>query len=483
MKLFVFFALIAVYVHAHGDHDHDHSHGVEHVLTLTQSNFDSTLADNDLVLVEFFAPWCGHCKRLAPEYEKAASELYGEVPLAKVDCTVEKELCERYEVQGFPTIKIFRKNSAPTDYDKGRTATDIVKFLKKQMQPPFVVLSSEEELNNLKSSDDVVVVGFFSSEDSDEAKVLKAVANTLGDTASFGLATDESVARKADSRLGAIVVFRKFDEPVVKYSGEIKEQELTNFIKSESFPLVGEIGPENYQKYVERNLPLLWFFVDFANEDVTKPLLESANHVAQNVKGKLSFVKLDGQRWASHAKNFGLSGNTPGIVIEDRNRHTKYVFPESDQVNTESLSKFVKGWEDGSLAPTLKSAEPPADNDGPVKVVVGKTFNEIVMDPAKDVFVEFYAPWCGHCKNLAPKWEALGEEFKETPSIVIAKVDATENDTPADIQGFPTIIYYPANNKNGLVYRGERTKEAFSSYVRENAATLAKKPVGKHDEL
>jgi len=138
------------------------------------------------------------------------------------------------------------------------------------------------------------------------------------------------------------------------------------------------------------------------------------------------------------------------------------------------------------LAPTLKSADPPADNDGPVKIVVGKTFNEIVMDPAKDVFVEFYAPWCGHCKNLAPKWDALGEEFKETPSIVIAKVDATENDTPADIQGFPTIIYYPANNKNGLVYRGERTKEAFSSYVRENAATLGKKAAGgkgPHDEL
>jgi len=453
---------------------------------LTQSNFDSTLEENDLVLVEFYAPWCGHCKRLAPEYEKAASELYGQVPLAKVDCTVEKEICERYEVQGFPTIKVFKKNSAPTDYDKGRTASDIVKFLKKQTQPPFVVLSSEEQLNTLKNQDDVVVVGFFSSEDSDGAKVFKAVASIISDTATFGLSTDESLAHKVESRHDSVIVFRKFDEPVVKYSGEIKEQELADFIKSESFPLVGEIGPENYQKYVERNLPLLWFFLDFANDEVTKPMLEAANRVAQTVKGKLSFVKLDGQRWASHAKNFGLSGNTPGLVIEDRNRHTKYVFPESDQVHAESLSKFVKGWEDGSLAPTLKSAEPPADNDGHVKVVVGKTFNEIVMDPAKDVFVEFYAPWCGHCKNLAPKWDALGEEFKDTPSIVIAKVDATENDTPADIQGFPTIIYYPANNKNGLVYRGERTKEAFSSYVRENAATLGKKAGGGgkgHDEL
>jgi len=97
------------------------------------------------------------------------------------------------------------------------------------------------------------------------------------------------------------------------------------------------------------------------------------------------------------------------------------------------------------------------------------------MDATKDVLIEFYAPWCGHCKNLAPKFEKLGESFADTPTIVIAKIDATENDTPVDIRGFPTLMFYPADDKaNPLTYEGDRTETAMAQFVRENAATLKK---------
>jgi len=459
-------------VHSHAGHSHDHGHEAEsdaseHVLDLTSTNFDTTIAGADVTLVEFFAPWCGHCKRLAPEYEKAAAQLWGKVPLAKVDCTIEKDLCGKYGVEGFPTIKVFRKDGTSTDYDKGRTQADIVKFLLKQSQAAYAVVTSTEELEKLKS-DDILVVGYFESATSSGAKTFLQALQSLRDDATFALVTDSSVEGYHPN---TIVLHRKFDEPTVTFKGEITEKSIGDFVRGESVPLVGEIGPENYQKYVDRGLPLLWAFVDYA-ADETHQLLAHASKLAKAVKDKLLFVKLDGKRWASHAKNFGLTGSTPGIAIEHRQTKKKYVLPEGNSITYEALEEFVNGFVDGSLSPNFKTQEPPTDNDGPVRVIVGKTFNEIVLDKTKDVLVEFYAPWCGHCKTLAPKYDALGEAFKDHPSVIIAKVDATENDTPADIQGFPTIIFYPTNNKEGLIYRGERSKEALESYVKENSGHL-----------
>jgi protein disulfide-isomerase-like protein len=73
------------------------------VVILDPTNFDAEVSSDAITLVEFFAPWCGHCKTLAPNFARAATELKGVAKLASVDCTVHKDLCSRYGVQGFPS--------------------------------------------------------------------------------------------------------------------------------------------------------------------------------------------------------------------------------------------------------------------------------------------------------------------------------------------------------------------------------------------
>jgi len=104
------------------------------VVVLTTSSFDSVVMDPSKdVLVEFYAPWCGHCKQLAPIYDKVANTFLGDksVIIAKIDCDAEPSLASKYGVTGFPTLKFFGKTSKsePEAYDKGRDHQSFVDFI------------------------------------------------------------------------------------------------------------------------------------------------------------------------------------------------------------------------------------------------------------------------------------------------------------------------------------------------------------------
>lgn len=105
------------------------------VVELTDDNFDKlVLQSDDVWLVEFFAPWCGHCKNLEPEWAAAATAVKefadGKVRLGAVDATVHQAVSGRYGIRGFPTIKIFRKGEEPEDYEGGRSRGDIIERAK-----------------------------------------------------------------------------------------------------------------------------------------------------------------------------------------------------------------------------------------------------------------------------------------------------------------------------------------------------------------
>lgn len=243
------------------------------VILLNESNFtEKVINSNELWLVEFFAPWCGHCKSLAPEWEKAANALKGIVKVGAVDADAAKSLGGKYGIKGFPTIKWFgTKKDSPKDYESGRTANDIVKF-------------ATGKINEI-----------------------------------------------TQARLGG------------------KAEGNTN---------------------------------------------NNSNNNNNNKSGG--------------------SGNKAG-------------------------------------------------SDKDVVVLDDSNFNDIVFNSKDMWLIEFYAPWCGHCKNLEPEWNKAATELKG--KIKVAKVDATVNTALGNrfqVRGYPTIKIFPPGDKSESKvedYDGGRTAE------------------------
>uniref|UniRef100_A0A8C0PU15 protein disulfide-isomerase n=2 Tax=Canis lupus familiaris TaxID=9615 RepID=A0A8C0PU15_CANLF len=403
----------------------------DHVLVLHKGNFEEALAAHKYLLVEFYAPWCGHCKALAPEYAKAAGTLKAEgseIRLAKVDATEESDLAQQYGVRGYPTIKFFKNGdtAAPREY-----------------------------------TGDV---------ESDFAKQFLLAAEAIDDIP-FGITSNSDVFSKYQLSKDGVVLFKKFDEGRNNFEGEISKEKLLDFIKHNQLPLVIEFTEQTAPKIFggEIKTHILLFLPKSVSDYDSK--LSNFKKAAERFKGKILFIFID----SDHTDNqrilefFGLKKEEcPAVrLITLEEEMTKYK-PESTELTAEKIEDFCHRFLEGKIKPHLMSQELPEDWDKqPVKVLVGKNFEEVAFDEKKNVFVEFYAPWCGHCKQLAPIWDKLGETYKDHENIVIAKMDSTANEVEAvKVHSFPTLKFFPASADRTVIdYNGERTLDGFKKFL------------------
>lgn len=212
-------------------------------------HFRAPLASADHPTV--FAPWCGHCKALAPEYEEAATTLKDkDIALAKVDCTEQQELCQSYGVEGYPTLKLFRGTDNVQPYQGPRKAASIVSYMTKQSLPPVSVIESGDSLEEFKTADKVVLVGYFAADDKSSNATFTTVAEELRDTFLFGATSDETLAKAEGVKQPAIVLYKQFDEGKSTFEDGFTSEAISEFAKTASTPLIGEVGPETYAGYM-----------------------------------------------------------------------------------------------------------------------------------------------------------------------------------------------------------------------------------------
>ncbi|KAG9272441.1 protein disulfide-isomerase A3 [Astyanax mexicanus] len=456
------------------------------VIEFTDDDFENKIGDHDLILVEFFAPWCGHCKRLAPEYEAAATRLKGIVSLAKVDCTANSNVCSKYGVSGYPTLKIFRDGEESGAYDGPRTADGIVSHLKKQAGPASVELKTVADFEKFIGDRDASVVGFFADGGSAAQSEFLKSASALRESYRFAHTNLEDLLKKSDIDGEGVVLFRpprlnnKFEESSVKFSEDkFTNAKIKRFIQDNIFGMCPHMTEDNKDHLKGKDLLVAYYDVDYDKNP--KGSNYWRNRVMKVAKGfldegkKLSFAVANKNSFSHDVSELGLDasgGELPVVGIRTA-KGDKYVMQEEFSRDGKALERFLQDYFDGKLKRYLKSEPIPENNDGPVKVVVAENFDSIVNDDSKDVLIEFYAPWCGHCKSLEPKYKELGEKLANDPNVVIAKMDATANDVPSsyDVRGFPTIYFSPAGQKqNPKRYEGGREVSDFISYLKKEAS-------------
>ncbi|TVU33714.1 hypothetical protein EJB05_25547 [Eragrostis curvula] len=457
-----------------------------HVVVLTASNFSTFLAARRHVMVEFYAPWCGHCQALAPDYAAAAAHLaaHDDLALAKVDATEDTDLAQKYDVQGFPTI-LFFIDGVPKDYTGARTKDAIVAWIDKKLGPGVHNLSDLQHAERILAGDDKAVLAFLDTLSGSYSDEL-AAASRLEDSVNFYQTSSPDVAKlfhiDPAAKRPSVVLLKKEEEKLTFYDGEFKASAIADFVSANKLPLVitltQETAPSIFDNPIKKQASTLCYFATqillFAVANESSKFLHIFKEAAKSFKGKLLFVfvERDNEEVGEPVANyFGIAGQETTVLAYTGNEDAKKFFLDGE-VSLDAITKFAEGFLEDKLTPFYKSEPVPESNDGDVKIVVGKNLDQIVLDESKDVLLEIYAPWCGHCQALEPTYNKLAKHLRGIDSLIIAKMDGTTNEHPrAKPDGFPTILFYPAGKKSfePITFEGDRTVVEMYKFIKKHA--------------
>jgi len=245
-----------------------------------------------------------------------------------------------------------------------------------------------------------------------------------------------------------------------------------------------DLTPENFEQYVDGSKhAFVEFFAPWCGhcKNLAPAYEEIADAFAKD-KDSVVIAKVDADAHKELASKFGVTGfPTLKFFKKGSTDPTDY----NGGREAADIIEFVNK-EAGTRARVNK---PPTA----VTVLTPSNFDSIVLDTSKYVFAEFYAPWCGHCKKLAPTWEKLANVFKNEKNVVIANLDADAHKNLAskyEVSGFPTLLFFKGDDRTkGEKYNGGRELTDLVKHINEQAGTKRlengnyEETVGRHDTL
>jgi len=306
------------------------------VIELSSKNWN--LVDtSDLFMVAFTAPWCGHCKSLKPEFYKAAESLGGVVNMGNVNCDDEKELAGKFDVKGFPTIKIFSKGRVIEDYQRGRDANSIVTDLMSRFN------NLPDSVKIFKSKADIdaspkPLALLFTSKKS-VPPMFKSLSLDLKNIG-FGVVYDEAVAKEFEVSTPPKIIILHEDQ-VSKYEGELKRPKIFDFLKefNEKKKEVPVEKPFEVESLTDKNIGYCDNMCVIGCSADKNELTEIAKKYR---KDKLRFLWVNSVSGSAFCGKFGVSGHSGTDLIVLRAKKLKYAtFVDATLVKVERFFENV----------------------------------------------------------------------------------------------------------------------------------------------
>ncbi|KAK3426625.1 hypothetical protein EUGRSUZ_F03031 [Eucalyptus grandis] len=397
------------------------------VLELNSDSAKRVIEQNEYVLVLGYAPWCARSAELMPQFAEAANTLKAlgsSVVLAKLDAERYPKAASGLEIKGFPTLLLF-VNGTSQAYTGGYSAEEIVIWARKKTGVPVIRGPVYEEFVKTATADNEVQ--FVEVSNIEAARVLYPDIESSG----FFLG-----------------IVKSEPERYAGYEGAFEMEKLLQFLDHNKFPLVTKLTELNSVRVYSSPIKLQLFV--FAKAEDFKDLHEPLQDVARKFKSKIMFIYIDIAD-ENLAKPFltlyGLEDSEDTVVAAfDNQISSKYLLQtDATPANIEDFSsKFLQG----SLSPYFKSQPVPDNKEASIQVVVGKTFDDIVLNSPKNVFLEVHTPWCINCETISKQVEKLANHFKDLNNLVFARIDASANEHPKlQVVDYPTLLFYPASDK------------------------------------
>lgn len=214
----------------------------EHVTTLTNANFDAlVLKSTETWLIKFYAPWCGHCQASAPAFSKAAKKLQGVARLGAVNCDEEREIAQRYNVQGFPAFKLFKgdnpKARRPSEYNSERSSNAFVEHVKYVM-PSYVARVKPTGVDAFFSDLSPLPHVLLFTAQSSTSPLYKGMSARFKNRIAFGEVRQSDAASLLDqfsvTKFPTLLAFdagNTSSEAAVRYSGDMDPSSLDSFFE------------------------------------------------------------------------------------------------------------------------------------------------------------------------------------------------------------------------------------------------------------